>query len=120
MQVIIVLVTLFGSLCAEEPTARKNLISQELAMLEEIIASTQETLKTEIRLRELIQQYQTLQEKVLKDEDNYELLYQLAKKGSETLELIKANHMLHTFDPAFISELNIVSKPAMKRGIPKS
>lgn len=97
----------------------RPLAVNELDTLNELIASTQHTLQGQLRLKEQIVKYQDLQQRSLNDDENYELLYAWAKTAHVILEMIKEQHLLQMFDSAFINELNIVSKPASKRGIPK-
>ena len=109
----------FPFLDAQVVPCNKPLAANELDTLNELIAATQRSLGIQIELREKILRYQELQRLSMENEDNFEQLYRLAKSAHIILETIKEQHLLQTFDAAFISELTLVSKPAAKRGIPR-
>lgn len=108
-----------ASLYAGDSLENKDLIDREITMLSDLIDATQQNLNNQIKLRDLIKQYQTYQKRYLEVADDNELLYQMIKTAYVILDIIKQNHLAEAFDPAFISELTIVSKPAAKRGLPK-
>jgi len=99
--------------------AEQGEVKKELSLLNDLIGATQLSLNNQMHLREMIEGYQEAQKRYLKDEDNVELLYQMAKQAHLILEFIKEHHLAQAFDNSFLSELGIVSKPASKRGIPK-
>lgn len=92
--------------------------SKELLMLDRLIEATQQSLDSQKSLRLLIKQYQELQTLYLQDTDNNELLLKVAKIAYNISESIKINHLDHSFDPEFLSELSLFAKVASKRGIP--
>jgi len=96
-----------------------NMFDRETAMLGDLIEAAQANLKNLTRLKDLIQKYQTLQEQYMANPDDNETLYQMIKTAHTILEKIKEYHLTQLFDPAFLSELSIVSKPAAKLGLPK-
>lgn len=96
-----------------------NIIAKETAMLNDLIEASQQNLKNLTYLKGLIQKYQTLQSQYMVNPDDNEALYQMIKTAHAILEKIKENHLAPLFDPAFLSELTIISKPAAKLGIPK-
>lgn len=94
-------------------------IRDEIALLDDIIAASQENLQEQIKLRDLIKSYHEIQAKCLKDEQDQESLFQMIKTAHAILEIIKEKQLTQTFDPNFLTELTIVAKPASKLGIPK-
>lgn len=96
-----------------------SLITNELAMLDTLIVATQQSLEQQKVLRDLITKYLDTQEAFLEDSDNKELLYRTVKLAHRVSESIKENHLVHNFDGAFISELNLLSQVAVKYGEPK-
>jgi|EndMetStandDraft_5_1072996.scaffolds.fasta_scaffold277414_2 hypothetical protein len=97
----------------------KDVVRNELTMLEDLIEATQQNLDSQIKLRDLVKHYQDVQAKFLQNEEDNELLYQMVKAAHTILELIKEKQLTQSFDPAFLSELIVVSKPVAKLGIPK-
>ena len=98
----------------------KNIIANELVMLDDLIQSTQRSLELQHKLRDSIQAYQEMQKKYLasdNQQDN-ELLFRMAKAARKILEMMTENQLSPLFDPAFLGELTLVSRPATKRGIP--
>lgn len=98
----------------------KQLIANELSILDNLIASTQRSLEKQKELRELIVKYQDAQRACLKNSNDEALLYAMVKAAHRTLEAIKENHLMDNFDPEFLSELNLLSQIAVKCGIPKA
>jgi hypothetical protein len=95
-----------------------HLVKNELQTLDLLIEATQLNLKNLTKLKEHLQKYQELQDRYLKNSDN-EVLFQMIKTAHVILEGIKEAHLTQSFDPAFLSELSIISKPATKLGIPR-
>jgi hypothetical protein len=92
----------------------------ELVLLDQLIETTQQSLKEEMRLRDLVKQYQQLQKEYIDQGDDNDKLYQLIKTAYTVLEGIKSLHLEHSFEPEFLSELALLSKPATKSvAIPK-
>ena len=106
-----------GSLLAVEPQKieKKGKEGGELADLDFLIAGTEKSLARQKELRERIVRFQELKALSMEDRDNYELLFKLSKSAFVLLETIKQEHLTQIFDPAFISELSLLSKPAAKR-----
>jgi hypothetical protein len=46
-------------------------------------------------------------------------LLKVVKSAYRTLQSIKSNNLIQTFDTDFIDELTVLSQPATKRVIPK-
>lgn len=88
----------------------------ELADLDFLINATEKSVQRQKELRERIVRFQDLKLRSMKDEGNYELLFALSKSAYSLLETIKAEHLMQVFDPEFIAELNLIAKPAMKKG----
>jgi hypothetical protein len=96
------------------------MVSNELNTLDRLIAATQRSLNTQNELRQLIQRYREAEDRYLQGPENdHDLLYAMAKLAYQILEIIQTHHLTLNFDPKFIEELAIVSKPISKRGIPK-
>ena len=97
----------------------KDELQNEVLMLDELIATTENSIKVLKKLQDLISKYQLLQKACLDESCDTDQLYQMAKMAQQILSMIQENRMTQNFDPAFIGELNIVSKPAAKRNIPR-
>ena len=97
----------------------QDVVANELSHLDQLIDATEKSLAQQRRLRELIGQYQEMQKRYLDNSEDNELLFQLIKTAYTILESIKAQHLELAFEPEFLSELSLLSKPAMKSGIPK-
>ena len=113
----IILLSMSVSLHANDSS--EDLIDREVAMLSDLIDATQQNLNDQIKLRNMIKEYQSYQKHYLEVAEDNELLYKMVKTAYAILDTIKRNHLAEAFDPAFINELTVVSKPATKRGIPK-
>lgn len=100
-------------------TATENRAAKELSALDHMIEATEQTLKNQIKLRELIKQYQELQKNYLLHPDDNETLYKMIKTAHIILENIKEYHLTQVMDQEFLSELTIISKPAAKLGVPR-
>lgn len=98
----------------------KLMIQGELSMLDSLIGVTESNLKNQKQLRAEIQDYQTLQGEYLKDTENTELLFRVAKSASRIYSNIEESHLGHTFSPEFLKELKLFAQVAKKRGIPRS
>lgn len=107
------------NVAANDFTVSKDVVSNELVMLDDLISATQQNLEIQLKLRELLQSYQQIQEQYLQKPDDNELLFQMVKHAHIIFEMIKENHLTQAFDPAFLGELTLVSKPVSKLGIPK-
>lgn len=101
---------------SEDPT---QIITNELAKLDSIIAATEKSLENQKLLRDRIQEYKKIQRLFLEHKEDREISYRMVKAAHRVLEIIKQNHLTHAFDPEFLSELALFSKIATKRGIPK-
>jgi hypothetical protein len=97
-----------------------QLIPNEIARLDTLIQATEQSLEGQKILREQMIEYQKLQEQYLKHPQDNDLLFKVIKSAYRTLQTIKTNHLTQTFDTDFIDELTVLSKPATKRGIPKT
>lgn len=105
---------------AESPIIEpKEVVANEIARLDLLIEATQQSLEQQRKLRDMIVDYQKVQSRYLDSPEDNELLYQLIKKAYAILEIIKAQHLEAAFEPEFLSELSLLSKPALKSGIPK-
>lgn len=97
----------------------KELIDSQIAMMDDLIAMTKQTLNGEYEIKTLIQDYQHIQDAYLKNMDDKELVIKMVRTAHQVLTKIQENHLLQQFDPDFISELTLFSKIATKKGIPK-
>lgn len=107
---------------ADIPTPIKDpstLIGDEICRLDHLIQATEQSLDGQKKLRMLIVEYQKLQDQYLKNTKDNDLLLKIIRSANRVLQSIKENHLLHHFDPDFIDELTILSRPISKRGIPK-
>lgn len=95
-----------------------TLTTNELVTIDRLIEVTQRSVDKQKALRELIKEYQAAQALSIKDPDDTEKLYSLAKMAYRVSQCIKDNHLDHAFDPEFLSELNLFAKVAAKQGIP--
>ncbi len=93
--------------------------SQEVERVEDLIDVSKLNVTMLTQLKNSIEKYQLLQLQYMKDPEDNEVLYQMVKEAYAILDVIKKNQLTALFDPAFISELTIVSKPATKLGLPK-
>lgn len=98
----------------------EELLNTEISRIDTLILATQQSLEGQKKLRELVAEYKKTQETYLKHPQDNDLLLKLVKSAHRTLEAIKENHLIQTFDPEFINELTVLSQAASKRGIPKS
>jgi hypothetical protein len=96
-----------------------KVIEKELSMLSELIESSKVHLKNLVFLKESIDNYRKLQACCMENLEDQETLYKMIKLAQTILVNIKQNQLIPLFDPAFISELTILSKPAAKLGIPR-
>lgn len=96
-----------------------NTIEYQLKVLDQIIETTQKSLEGQHSLKNLIIEYQTLQQQYLKNDQDREMLFRMVKTAHHVLEGIKENHLLHLFHGDFLSELTLFSQIAAKKGIPK-
>lgn len=104
----------------DSPIIEPNeVVANEIARLNLLIEATQQSLEQQRRLRDMVVEYQKIQARYMESTDDNELLYQLIKKAYAILEAIKAQHLEAAFEPEFLSELSLLSKPALKSGIPK-
>ena len=94
-------------------------MAQELNRLDLLIAATERSLQQELKLRELVRHDDELQKRYLEKADDEELLFQLVRTAHQVLESIKGQHLEATFEPEFLSEIALMSKPATKVSIPR-
>ena len=97
----------------------KELLDSQLAMVDDLIVMTQQTLKGEQEIRNLIAEYQQIQEVYIRNTDDKEQVVKMVRMAHRVLTKIQDNHLTQQFDPDFISELALFSKIATKKGIPK-
>ena len=114
MKSFILCCLLFSSLSAADLLDPKELIVHEISKLNILIESTERSLGQEKQLREHMENYQKLHSLYLEEEENDQLLLQLVKTAHVILQTIKELRLETTFEPDFISELTVVSKPAVK------
>lgn len=95
------------------------LIGNEIARLDTLIQATEQSLEGQKKLRTLIVEYQKVQKQYLNTPQDNDLLFKVVKAAHRTLQTIKENHLVQTFDTDFIDELTVLSQPVAKRGIPK-
>ncbi len=110
---IILTFPLFG-----EPGS-SDLISGEITKIDDLIDVSKQNVQVLTSLKTSIENYQELQSRYMQDPEDNEALYQMIKEAHSILESIKKSQLKPLFDPAFLSELAIISKPAAKLGLPK-
>ena len=98
---------------------QKEQTSNELTRLNNLIQVTAKNLEKQKSLLIMVQEYQHMQEKYLKSPDDNDQLFRLVKAAYRLSETIKENNLSQTFSSDFMSELNLFSQIAQKRGIPK-
>jgi hypothetical protein len=96
-----------------------TLVNTEIVLLDSLIQSAQENIKNLTQLKEMITAYQVEQVKYMKNPSDNEALYKMIKLAHAILENIKSSQLTLLFEPTFLSELTIISKPVAKLGIPK-
>ena len=96
-----------------------KVIEKELSMLSKLVDLSKINLTNLLSLKESIESYQKLQTHYMENLEDQETLYKMIKLAQAILVNIKQNQLIPLFDPAFISELTIISKPASKLGIPR-
>lgn len=99
--------------------APREMVANEIFRLDQLIEATQLSLKQQYKLRDQVKSYQQLQANYQNNPEDNELLFQLIKTAYTILESIKTQHLETAFEPEFLSELSVLSKPATKSGIPK-
>lgn len=102
----------------QQPTAAASL-DHEIAALNHLIETTKKNFQNQNKLLEQLKKYQEIQDQYLKDTNDNEVLFQLVKEGYALSEGIKTNQLTDLFSTEFMSELNLISQVAVKRGIPK-
>jgi hypothetical protein len=90
------------------------LLSTEIGRLDTLIEATEKSLVQQRKLKLLIVEYKSIQDKYLLKPNDNDLLYQMIKSAYKTLKSIKEYHLVQTFDKEFIEELTIVSQPIKK------
>lgn len=96
-----------------------ELVKSEISRLDTLIAATAKSLEGQNKLRSYICEYQDIHEAYLRHPNDNEILYRMVKSAHKVLETIKQNHLIHTFDTDFLSELTVLSQFSNKKGIPK-
>ncbi len=99
-------------LLPKDPAA---LLQNELIRLDTLIACTQKSVEEQKKLKVLIVEYKTLQEQHLKKPQDNALLLLLVKSADKVLKAIQEAYLIKTFDPEFIEELSVLSRPLKKK-----
>lgn len=97
----------------------KQIVPIQVQQLDDLIVMTERTLTNLKNISAQLKEYQNIQERYLENTKDNELLYRMIKSAHKLLETIKADNLVHSFDPEFISELNLLSQISQKIGIPK-
>lgn len=108
----------FG-LAADIKKDPKELLGSQIAMLDDLIAMTKQTLQAETDIKALILEYQKIQEEYLRNPENKEQVIKMVRMAHRVLTKIQDHYLVQQFDPDFISELTLFSKIATKKGVPK-
>jgi hypothetical protein len=96
-----------------------NVSGKEIELLDELVTAAQENIKNLTFLKDLVTNYQAEQSRYMENSNDSEALYKMIKFSYVILENIKALQLTPLFEPSFLSELAIISKPAAKLGIPR-
>lgn len=107
------------TLSAVESRNQDLILDQAINRLDGLIQATQQSLEGQKKLRDRIMDYKKNLEIYLDKPQDNDLLLRVVKSAYRTLEAVKENHLEHLFDPDFIDELTVLSKPVNKRLIPK-
>jgi hypothetical protein len=91
----------------------------DMQALDHLIEMTQKSLDQQRALKNMLIEYQKLQEFFFKNDQDKEVMFRMVKTAHKLLETIKENHLLHLFNADFLSELTLFSQIATKKGIPK-
>lgn len=89
-----------------------------LTFIDHLIEVTEKNLESQKQLRGMVKEYMQIQVAYLKSPSDKELALKMVKSAHEVLAKIKETNLTQAFDPDFISELNLFSQIASKRGIP--
>ncbi len=100
-------------------TATSQMISHQLSKIDDCLEASRQNVVALTQLKASAARYQLLQARYMQYPEDNEVLYQMIKEAHALLEGIRALQLTSVFDPAFISELTVVSKPVTKLGIPK-
>lgn len=109
---ILLFICFIGALHADE-------LSKEIDLVGDMIASAENAIKNLQSLQSDLKKYQAIRKVCLENPDDNESLYKMIKLAQSILDQIKIAQLTTVFEPSFLSELTIVSKPASKLGIPK-
>ena len=101
------------------PSGDAKLLIHELTMLDDLIQLTEDNLKNQRTLRELVLHYQKDLALYLKKSSDKDTVLRVARTAHKLLEEIKRNHLIEAFETDFISELTLFSQIAQKKGIPR-
>lgn len=96
-------------------------LSQEsdLESLENLIFVTEQNLSELKTLKEEILNYQSVLKKLLTSPNSEEMQFQTGIAAKKILDKIKKNHLMHTFEPRFISEISLYAKLGKKPSLQK-
>jgi|GEM_PF-6956133 len=92
--------------------------ARELKAMEDLVEATQQATGRQKKVLDLLKNYLQDEENCLKDPQNTELLFELARKGQKLLQAIKENGLEDYLSSSFIEELEKLDAIAEKKTIP--
>lgn len=90
----------------------------EIARLDQLIAATEDNLKKEKALREILVQYKQAEIEAIKNPDNIDNLLKLVSLAKKAREGISETSLDDYFSPQFIEELKKLSQISERKNVP--
>ncbi len=97
----------------------KLIIDYQLSSLDRLIQMSERTKANLDTLRNQIIDYRAKQESYLKQPDDKELLFQMAKSANAIVNQAKAAHLNDTLEPEFLEEIIMLAQIYRKITLPK-
>lgn len=93
--------------------------SEDMALLEDFIAATEQTLQASLKLKEKVTHYLQVQEKYLVDPSNRDVAYRMVKEARGIMDEIERHHLSQVFTNEFMGELSFFAQLGKKKGVPQ-
>lgn len=97
--------------------AKTSVDEDEIKIVEQLIATTEQRLKVQKQLRELMVTYQTEKEVFAQGNQTKPQVARLVRLGRSIYELIESNHFEHLFAKDYLDELQFFSSIAGKKTV---
>jgi len=94
-------------------------VNEDMVLLEDFIAATQETLQASMELKERVTHYLQVQEKYLADPSNRDVAYRMVKEARGIMDEIEKNHLSQLFTNQFLGEVSFFAQLGKKKGVPQ-